>query len=100
MAQVCGVVQFAAPSQALSEAFFDTTAVNYFGDVFTDVELMESFLMEPFLGTSAVNYSSDVFTDVVVLESFATLPMTHPLTPDELVSPICRGVLVLKFLVS
>ena len=81
-------------------SFFDTNAVNYLGDVVTNVMLMETLRMENFFGTYAVNYLDGVFTDVVLVESFATLAMTHPLTPDELVSPICRGVLILKFLFS
>ena len=46
------------------------TVVNYFGDVFTDVVLMESFLMEAGFGTKAVNYFGDVFANVVLMESF------------------------------
>ena len=51
----------------------------------------------------------DVFTDVVLMESFASPTVapwgylvgcpSRPVTSGELVSPICRGVLVLKFLV-
>ena len=61
---------------------------------------MESSLMGSSFGTYAVNYLDEVFTDVVLMESFATLPMTHQLTLDELVSPIWREVLVSKLLFS
>ena len=44
--------------------------MNYFSDVFTDVVLMEAFLMEFFFDTIAVSYFGDVFTDVVLMEAF------------------------------
>ena len=49
---------------------FDTNAVNYLGDVFTDLVLVESFLMESFFGANAVYYLGDVVTNVVLMESF------------------------------
>ena len=44
--------------------------MNYLGDVFTDLVLMEAFLIEQLFGTNAVKYLGDVFTDVVLLEAF------------------------------
>ena len=43
--------------------------MNYFGDVFANVMLMESFLMETLFRHKCLG---DVFTGVVLMESFAS----------------------------